>query len=265
MSKRGRKTSWWGWDYFEQTSEKSDGGNSLYQCKVKAGGLDVEGNPIVCAELLSYSGSPTPFKTHLSSRHREFYAKMKAEKSETSEGKPRKQPKLTELGVKVERSIKSESSSRDASEEEKRQLGEDLLSYVVDDLRGASSVEGLLLSIYLNSNFQFLLGRGFKVIATRGRPRFPDNMFKREHINELIHDEALKIRKEYMPIYKITASDRSLTTDFYTAKNQAEIMVLTSHGFDANWNLTRIFLGGRYSNTVFRSHLGHLDRSQSLL
>jgi hypothetical protein len=73
-------------------------------------------------------------------------------------------------------------------------------------------------------------------------------MFKREHVIELIHDAALNDRKERIPIYKLSARDRSLTTDFYTAKNQAEVMTLTSHGFDAFWNLNPFVLGGRASS-----------------
>ena len=90
---------------------------------------------------------------------------------------------------------------------------------------------------------------------TRGRPIFPSSHFKRENVVTLIHLEALKSREELMLIYKFSAKDRSLTTDFYTAKNQAEIMVVTSHGLDALWNPNSIVLGGRASQ---QAHTGKL-------
>jgi hypothetical protein len=79
-------------------------------------------------------------------------------------------------------------------------------------------------------------------------------MFTREHVNDVIHSAALIERKELIPIYKLNAHDRSLTTDFYTAKNGAEVMVETSHGFDALWNLNSLVLGGRYSR---EAHTGN--------
>jgi hypothetical protein len=247
MSKRGRKASWWGYSYFSETNEKNPNGNALYQCQAPTG-VDKEGKPVLCCELISYLGSPTPLKTHLSTRHREWHAKIKAEKA--GNVKEKKQQKLTEVGVEV----KQESSApRAASAEEKRELDEDLLGYVVDDLRGVSSVEGISFFkrlTFLSFSYYLRIGKGFKRLVRRGRPVFPDSMFKREHVVELIHDEAHRDRNERIPIYKLTAADRSLTTDFYTAKNQAEIMVLTSHGFNAFWQLEPIVLGGRASSVA---------------
>jgi hypothetical protein len=95
-------------------------------------------------------------------------------------------------------------------------------------------------------------------VAQRGRPKIPENRFKREHVIELIHDEAFRMRQERVPIYKVSARDRSLTTDFYTAKNGIEIMAVTSHGLDALWRPNSMILGGRYSN---QSHTGIFSSS----
>jgi hypothetical protein len=139
MSKRGRKASWWGWDYFSSTDEKNSSSNPLYQCQVPSG-LDKDGKAVLCCDLIAYSGSPTALKSHLSTKHREWHAKMKSEK--VGNIKEKKQQKLTEIGVEVKK--ETSSGPRPATDEERRELDEDLLGYVVDDLRGVSSVEGII-------------------------------------------------------------------------------------------------------------------------
>ena len=99
MSKRGRKASWWGWDYFSPTDDKSASGYVLYQCQVPCG-LDAEGKAIPCLETIAYPGSPTPLKSHLSGKHREWHARTKPDDSEKTE---KKQRKLTEVGVEVKK------------------------------------------------------------------------------------------------------------------------------------------------------------------
>jgi hypothetical protein len=136
--KRGRKSSFWGWKYFSKTEEKSSSGISLFQCLVPVG-KDKEGKDVLCCELVAYGGSPTNFKNHFKGRHREWHAK---EKSENIPKTAKKQQRLDEV-VKVPSPSSSGSlEPRPATLEEKAQLDEDLLSYVVDDLRGVSSVEG---------------------------------------------------------------------------------------------------------------------------
>lgn len=138
MSKRGRKASWWGWEYFSATTEKNDGNNQIYLCQVPIG-RDKNDQPLLCCEPLSNAGSNSNFKTHLQGRHREWYAKIKSEKAPKS---PAKQPKLTDL-IKVE--VKIPDASRPATQKERDELDQDLLGYVVDDLRGVSSIEGNIL------------------------------------------------------------------------------------------------------------------------
>ncbi len=135
--KRGRKLSWWGWEYFTSTPEKNDGNNPIYLCQVPVE-KDKNDQPVLCCEPLSYAGSTSNFKAHLEGRHREWFAKIKSEIAPKS---PAKQPKLTDL-VKVE---PKSSEARPATQKERDELDQDLLGYVVDDLRGVSSVEGILL------------------------------------------------------------------------------------------------------------------------
>lgn len=138
--KRGRASSWWGWQYFVETPEKNEAGNVKYQCQVEVD-KDKEGKSIVCCELIAYSGSPTSFKTHLGGRHREWYAAVK--KKEDAKKAPKKQAKLEDILATSSQS-KAETSffNCPANATELKEMDEDLLSYVVDDLRPPSSVEG---------------------------------------------------------------------------------------------------------------------------
>ena len=142
MSKRGRNSTWWGWDYFSATSERNSANNELYLCQVPVG-KDKDDKPVLCCESLAYAGSNTNFKTHLKGRHRVWYADKSSEKAPKT---PSKQPKLTDY-VKPEAKSDNE-GPRAATQTERDELDQDLLGYVVDDLRGVSSVEGIIYYYY---------------------------------------------------------------------------------------------------------------------
>ena len=118
----------------------------MKQCKVPTG-KDKEGKDIFCCELVAYAGSPTNLKAHLQGRHREWFAK---EKKENKDKKEKKQQKIDHHVEVKPKEIPKVEERRPATDAEKAQLDEDLLAFVVDDLRGVSSVEGfpLILSFF---------------------------------------------------------------------------------------------------------------------
>lgn len=99
-------------------------------------------------------------------------------------------------------------------------------------------------------------------VATRRRPQFPKIIFKREHINELIHSRALEEREKLIPVHNASAKDRSWTTDYWTSKAGHEIMAVTSHGFTGNFVPQPMFIAGRYSP---EAHTGILTLSVARL
>src|SRR4051812_43879962 len=127
-TKRGRKAQWWGWDFFSSTPDTNESGNSLYQCCVVLE-KDKNDKDVLCCELLAYSGSPSNFKSHLSTKHRLWHAEMKAKKEKKPE---KKQARLFEFGVTVEeKNENSQSAEVRGTETDLKELDEDLLSYVV--------------------------------------------------------------------------------------------------------------------------------------
>lgn len=190
--KRGRKSSFWGHSFFKKTKESNASGNPLHQCQVPTG-KDKDDKDILCCELVAYSGSPTNLKAHLQGRHREWYAKMKAEKIIKNE---KKQQKL-DVHVEVKEKIPSKGveERRAANEEEKAQLDEDLLSYVVDDLRGVSSVEGLIYVFFIFSILFKFLFQAKAFIRSRhvvGLPIFRSRCF----------DESMSTSSSTTPLLK---------------------------------------------------------------
>jgi hypothetical protein len=135
MSKRGRKTTWWGWEFFSETPEKNASNNVMYICQVPIG-KDKDDKPLLCCESLAYAGTNSSLKLHLQGRHRVWYA----EKKSGFVKNPSKQARLTDIGIKVEKI--EETEKRHATKDERDQLDADLLGFVVDDLRGVSYVEG---------------------------------------------------------------------------------------------------------------------------
>jgi hypothetical protein len=93
-----------------------------------------------------------------------------------------------------------------------------------------------------------LIAKGFQKVATKiGRPTFPKAVFTREHVNELVHSHASDERKSMLPHYLPYSEDFSWTTDFWTSRSGHEIMAVTAHGLDENFNMKSFFLGGRES------------------
>ena len=80
-----------------------------------------------------------------------------------------------------------------------------------------------------------------------GRPQYPKMTFTREHVNELIHNRALEERSKMVEVYKPLSGDFSWTTDFWTSAASHEIMAITAHGLDKDFNMVNFFLGGRLS------------------
>ena len=139
MSKRGRKHSWWGWNWFSKTVEVNGSGNTIFHCKVQVSEGE-GGEPVLCCDSIAYANTPTPFKNHLSGKYRVWYASQKAAKETTV--KVKKQPRIDQAFTQeAERKVVEETSLREANLVEIAEM-EELLSFVVDDLRPAKSVQG---------------------------------------------------------------------------------------------------------------------------
>ena len=138
--KRGRRATWWGWEYFEVTSEKNESGNEVYHCLVETG-KDVSGSPLKCLAPIAYCGSNSAFDSHLSSCHRLWYAacdeQRAAKKSRLSQtslmafATPKKSPEAEDVTLRA------------ANDVEIKEMEDDLLSFVVDDIRPSSAIESI--------------------------------------------------------------------------------------------------------------------------
>ena len=157
MSKRGRKSSWWGWPYWKKTTEISGTGHPLYQCQVPVE-TKVGGELILCCELVAHAGSPTSLKNHFSGKHRDWQASKKIDKSDKKE---KKQPRIDQ-GFVSEKKELVDPSKRVATAEEIAEMEADLLSVVVDDLRSASTISGILYhNLFLIISLSRSIGKGF--------------------------------------------------------------------------------------------------------
>jgi len=135
MAKRGRKASSWVWDWFKDTGKKNDDGHKILECIVPTGKKDEAGKTIVCCDNLVKISSPSSFERHLSQCHREWYAEHGLPEPDQKRAKP---ATLDSFLV-----LKEDPTTRVASAEEQLEMNSDILSYVVDDLRPVSSVEGI--------------------------------------------------------------------------------------------------------------------------